>query len=76
MNPSNQFPAENIVPGSHLESANEGTYHEVDLMTLSPKLIARAGEPVSKEDWLNLPNLIRQIGESTAANDERFAKAA
>lgn len=76
MNPSNQFPAENIVPGSHLESANEGAYHEVDLMTLSPELRARAEQPVSKEDWLNLPNLIRQIGENTAANDKRFAKAA
>jgi hypothetical protein len=76
MNPSNQFPAENIVPGSHLESANETNYHEVDLSTLSPELIARAEAPVTTEDWLSLPNLIKKIGESAGANDDRFTLAA
>lgn len=64
MNPSNQFPAENIVPGSHLESAKEtveGTHEEVDLMTLHPDLVARAEQPVMPEDLLGFPHLLNKL---------------
>jgi hypothetical protein len=63
MNPSNQFPAENIVPGSHLESANdvEGTHEVIDLMTLHPDLVARAEQPVMPEDLLGLPHLMSKL---------------
>ncbi len=64
MNPSNQFPSADIVPGSHLESANEtveGTHEVVDLMTLHPDLVARADQPVMPEDLLGFPHLLNKL---------------
>lgn len=64
MNLSNQFPSADIVPGSHLESANETvekTHEVVDLMTLHPDLVARAEQPVMPEDLLGFPHLLQKL---------------
>lgn len=64
MNPSNQFPSADIVPGSHLESAKEtveGAHEEVDLMSLDPELVARAEQPVMPEDLLGFPHLLSKL---------------
>jgi len=75
MNPQNQFPEKNIVHSSQIESKNEGQCEEIDLVSLSPELQARAMSPVEQMDLLNLPNLLKNIGMQSA-NEDNFTVAA